>query len=297
MMFVVKARSFLRNFFLSRRVEADLDQEVHSHLEMLTEENIRAGMPPQEAQRIARIELGGVELVKEQIRDQQIGNWLLSVLSDCRYGLQQLRKNPGFTAVAVLTLALGIGANTAIFSLVDALILRELPVFKPRQLVQIATADAKGECGGISLPMFLAIQQYQPQFSELFGWWGNGIFNVEFKHEYSTADIWAVTGNFYSSLGVAPYLGRLIEPDDVDLRGVTSPRAAVMGYEFWQRHYAGDPAVIGSIVRIAGHPFTIIGVTRQWFTAMTVGPVPDITVPLNAKALIEEGRSLDDRSS
>src|SRR5713101_1843811 len=101
----VKARSFLRNLFLSRRVEVDLDEEVHSHLEMLIAENIRAGMPPQEAQRDARIELGGIEKVKEQDREEGLGNWMHSVVSDCPYGLRQLRKNPGATAVMIFTLA------------------------------------------------------------------------------------------------------------------------------------------------------------------------------------------------
>ncbi len=91
---LVKARSFLRNLFSTRRVDVDLDQEVHAHLELLTEENIRAGMPPKEAQRAARIELGGIEQVKEQVREERIGNWLHSVISDCRYGIRQLRKNP-----------------------------------------------------------------------------------------------------------------------------------------------------------------------------------------------------------
>src|SRR6266478_4826619 len=100
----VKARSFLRNLFLSRRAEVDLDEGVHSHLEMLIEENIRAGMPPKEAQRAARIELGGIEQVKEQVREERIGNWLAAVISDCRYAIRELRKNPSFTAVAVMTL-------------------------------------------------------------------------------------------------------------------------------------------------------------------------------------------------
>lgn len=134
---LVKARSFLRNLFLSRCVEADLKQEVHSHLELLTEENIRAGMPPKEAQRAARIELGGIEQVKEQVRERRIGNWLHSVISDCRYGVRQLRKNPGFAAVAILTLALGIGANTTIFSVVYAVLLKPLPYAHSEQLFNV----------------------------------------------------------------------------------------------------------------------------------------------------------------
>jgi len=122
----VKVRRFLQNLFSSRRLEGDLDEEVHSHLELLTEDNIRAGMPPNKAQRAARIELGGIEQVKEQVREERIGNWLHSVISDCRYGARQLRKNPGFTVVAVLTLALGIGANATIFQLLDAVRLRTL---------------------------------------------------------------------------------------------------------------------------------------------------------------------------
>src|SRR5579864_8547072 len=110
---LVKVRSFLGNLFSSRRVDADLDHEVHSHLELLIAENIRAGMPPKEAERAARIELGGIEQVKEQVREERLGNWLHSVFSDCRYGIRQLRKNPGFTVVAILTLAVGIGATTA----------------------------------------------------------------------------------------------------------------------------------------------------------------------------------------
>ena len=114
MRFLAKIHSSLRNLFSYRRMETDLDQEVRSHLEMLTEENVRAGMPLKEAERAARIELGGIEQVKEQVRERQIGNWLHSVISDGRHAFRQLRKNLGFTTVAVLTLALGIDLKSVV---------------------------------------------------------------------------------------------------------------------------------------------------------------------------------------
>jgi hypothetical protein len=133
---LLKARSFLRNLFSVRRMDADLNQEVHSHFEMLAEEYIRAGMPPAEAQRAARIELGGIEQVKEQVREQRLGNWLRCVVSDCRYGIRQLRKTPGFSTIAIITFALGIGANTAVFSILDAVLIRRLPYPNAERLVK-----------------------------------------------------------------------------------------------------------------------------------------------------------------
>ena len=150
----VKVRSFLRNLLASRHVEADLDEEIHAHIEMLTEENIRAGMPPKEAQRAARIELGGIEQVKEQVREQRIGNWLYSLSADCRYGLRQLRKNPGFTVVAVLTLALGIGATTAIFSVVYGVLLRPLPYRDSNRIMAVFEVTSKGRPSRLADPNF-----------------------------------------------------------------------------------------------------------------------------------------------
>jgi hypothetical protein len=137
----VKARSFLRNLFLSRRVEVDLDQEVHSHLEMLIAENIRAGMPPHEAQRAARIELGGVEQVKEQVRDSRTGAFLDSLLQDFRFALRQLRRSPGFALTAVLILALGIAANVIVFGVLQTLILRSLDVPRAKQVMTLQPKD------------------------------------------------------------------------------------------------------------------------------------------------------------
>src|SRR3989442_14421507 len=150
----VKARSFLRNLVFSHRVELDLDQEVRAHLEMLIAENIRAGMPPKEAERAARIELGGIEQVKEQVREERVGNWLHSVLSDCRYGLRQLRKNPGATAVMVFTLALAIGATTAIFSVVYGVLLRPLPYTDSNRIMAVFEVNSEGRWAHLADPNF-----------------------------------------------------------------------------------------------------------------------------------------------
>lgn len=133
MSLIARTRSLLRNLSL-RGVETDLDQEVRAHVDMLTDENVRAGMSADEAERAARIELGGVEQVKEQVREQRVGNWLHSVYADCRFALRQLRKNPGFTLIAILTLALGIGANTALFTVVESVLLRPLPYANSERL-------------------------------------------------------------------------------------------------------------------------------------------------------------------
>ena len=152
----IKALSFLRNLLLSRQVEKDLDQELNSHLEMLTEDKLREGLSLEEAQRSARIHLGGLEQVKEQARERRTGNWLHSLISDCRFALRQLRKSKAFTVVSLLTLAVGIGANTAVFSILYAVLIRPLPYPDPDRLVQVGAFDLRsGEYfGTTSYPDF-----------------------------------------------------------------------------------------------------------------------------------------------
>src|ERR1700688_130120 len=139
----VKVRSFLRNLYLSRRVETDLNNEVRSHLELMTAENMRAGMGPEEARRAARIELGGVEQVKEQVRDERAGNWVQSVIADCRFRIRQLRKNPGFSVVAIIALALGIAFSTIIFSIFYNGVLYPFPYRDAQRLTVIGITKTK----------------------------------------------------------------------------------------------------------------------------------------------------------
>jgi predicted permease len=260
----VKARRFLRNVFLSRRVEVDLDQEVHSHLEMLTEENIRAGMSPGEAQRVARIELGGIEQVKEQVREQWNGNGFRSVLSDGRYGLRQLCKNPGFTAVAVLTLALGIGANTAIFCVVDAVVLRPLPFHDPGRLVAVRSIDLKDatQGGDISYPAFLDWRSQSHSFEAMSVW---NVTNLTYTGGDQPESIRSavVSANLFSLLGVSPALGRPFGLEEDRPGGEDKP--VVLSYEFWQSHFGGDPNVLGRSLTLDNAKYTVAGVMPARF--------------------------------
>jgi predicted permease len=214
-----------------------------------------------------------------------------------RYTVRVLTRNPSFTAVALLSLALGIGANTAVFTLVNALLLRNLPVRNPERLVELSSVRRDGKIP-FSFPTFREVEQGQRVFSGLIGWSPAGMYNVEVNGVLSQEHVRAVTGNYYSELGVSPLLGRLITPEDVNPHNGSTSQVAVLGYEFWQSRFGGAPDVVGKTIRIEGQPFTILGITRKWFAGMTPGEPPEVTIPITAQPLIW-GRSiqgLDDRS-
>ena len=213
---------------------------------------------------------------------------------ELRYAVRVLTRDRGFTAVAVLSLALGIGANTAVFTLINALLLRNLPVRHPERLVELSSVRRDGKIP-FSYPTFRELERGQRGFSGLMGWSPGGTYNVEVNGVLSQEHVSAVTGNYYSELGVSPFLGRLISPEDVNPRNGATSQVAVLGYEFWQRRFGGKSNVVGQGIRIEGQPFTVLGVTRKWFAGMTPGAPPEVTIPITAQRLIW-GRSLDDRS-
>ena len=279
--------TWLDRVFHKSKLERQLDSELRFHLEQQTADNIAAGMDPAEARRRALAQFGGLEYIKEETRDARGTHFIDTLLQDIRFGLRMLRKSPGFTAVAVLTLALGIGANTAIFSLLDGLVLRDLPVPHPEQLVHVAAYAADNSDSGLSLPMFAEIARDQKVFSSMFMWEGEGVFNVDINGSLSRGDVWPINGNFYSALGAAPFLGRLIGPQDVDPNSETPIPVAVLGYDYWRLRYGGDPSVIGKTIKIEEVPFTIIGVTRSGFAGMTADIPFEIAVPFPTEQLIE----------
>ncbi len=215
-----------------------------------------------------------------------------------RYSLRALRKNPGFTTVAVLSLALGIGANTAIFTLINALSLRDVPVRQPERLVEVSPVLLERKIT-FSYPMYRELERQQRVFSAVIGWSSGDIVSVEVNGTLSQNEVYAVSGNFYSEMGATPLFGRLLTPEDAEPRSGSTKQVAVLGYEFWHGRFGGAPDVVGKQIRIEGTPFTIIGVTHKWFTGMSIGEPPEITIPITAEPLILPGvlTSLDDRSS
>src|SRR6266481_5088675 len=257
----VKVGSFLRNHFLSRRVDADLDQEVHSHLELLIAENIRAGMPPEEAQRAARIELGGIEQVKEQVREERLGNWLHSVLSDCRYGLRQLRKNPGATAVMVFTLALAIGATTAIFSVVYGVLLRPLPYSDASRIMAVFEVNTKGTWSHLADPNFDDFRDQNRSF-ETIAKYNSNIVSVSGASQPTRTAVASVSPDFLKVFGVQPILGR-------DFRASDAKKGAgptvLVSYGYWRQHLGSPTNLSQSHLKIDGAIYSVIGVLPAGF--------------------------------
>jgi predicted permease len=285
----VKAKRFLRNLFLSRRVEVDLDQEVRAHLEMLTEENVRAGMPPHEAQRAARIELGGVEQVKEQVREARTGAFLDSLLQDLSFALRQMRRSPGFALTAVLILTLGIAANVIVFGVLEGLVLRQLDL--PRA-DRVMTLQPKNGGPFVSYPEVRDVRDGNSLFSAVaafeiqdFGLEANGV----------TRPVWGceVSGQYFEVVGIKPFLGRLLERADDDHPGASE--AAVLSWSAWNSDFGADPNIVGKSIRIDKHPYTIVGVTPQGFYGTEKIGVTDIFVPMANEASLDGTNWLDSR--
>jgi predicted permease len=284
-----------------RRRDDELDEEIRAHIEMSAQEREERGATVDEARAAARREFGNVGLVKETTRDVWGWTWAERTWQDVRYGLRMMRRNPGFTAVAVLTLALGIGANTAIFSLIDALFLRSLPVRDPQELVLLKWSAHKqpnfyssanfGDCQQLSPRDYMTACSFShPFFDELHS--QSGIFSsvaasggtlqldLSGSGPASIMRGLIVSGNYFDTLGVRPAIGRMIEPSD---ENPSAAPVAVLGYGYWQRVFGGSIAVVGKTVDLNGVPTTIVGVAEHRFAALTPGSDPDAWLPLSLR--------------
>jgi predicted permease len=287
----------LGGLFRKERRDAELSSEIDSHLQLHIEDNLRAGMSREEARRQALTKLGGIEQTKENYRDRRGLPVLEVLLRDIQYALRMLRKNPGFTAVAVLTLALGIGANSAIFQMLDALTMASLPVRNPQEIAEIKIADRQGARGSVefwnaqaSYPLWEEIRRRQQSFSSIFAW-SPGQYNLSPSGEARWASGLEVSGNFFSALGIPPALGRVFV--DADDQPACNAPSVVLSNAFWQREFAGSPSAIGKKLTLERQPYEIIGVTPANFTGLEVGKNFDLAIPLCSESLgsVEENRS------
>jgi predicted permease len=280
---------WVRALFRVNRADEELQGELQFHLEKQIEANLAAGMNAGAAREAAMREFGGVEQIREECRDQRALNLFYDFGRDVRLALRQLRRSPGFAAVVVLSLALGIGANTAIFTLVHAVLLQRLPVTHPEQLYRLGDDDNCCVIGGLqgkysifSHPFYQELRDHTPQFSELAAFQAV-TRNISVRRSDSSAVAEArfgqfVSGNYFATFGVGTLAGRAIAPAD------DTPRAApvaVMSYRAWQQHYGLDPSIIGGAMTINGTPFTIIGIAPPGFFGDTLRPNPsDFWMPL-----------------
>ena len=249
----------VRNFWRKRRAETELDEEVRGYAELLAEEKIRNGVNARQARREAAMELGGVEQVKEQVRDVRAGHFFETLWQDIHFGARMLRKNPGFTIVAVLTLALGIGANTAIFSVIESVLLRPLPYDHPESLIEVwNTYLPSVPLGGLSPGDFQDWQKRATTVSELaaYSWVQQGA-NLTDDGDPQRVEVSYATSNLFPMLGEKAVTGRLF------MSGEDRPGAApvvVLTYRFWQSRFGGNPGVIGHTVTLDGLHYMIVGV-------------------------------------
>ena len=285
------------SLFRRDRLDRELDEELRTHIDFAVEENLKRGMTTEHARTAALKEFGGMTQTKETYREQRGLPFLEVLAQDTRYAFRQLRKSPGFALTVVITLALGIGANTAIFTLVHGILLRSLPVNDPSRLYRIGDKNDccyydsfqndDGDFDLFSYDLYLHFKQSAPEFEQLAAVEAGG---SSFSLRYGSSPAKSlqseyVSGNYFSTLGVGAYAGRpLVESDD-------SPGAApalVLNYQTWQADFGGDPHIVGATVYLNTHPFTVAGIAPPgFFGDRVVSRPPEIWLPLASEAVLE----------
>ncbi|HEY6442949.1 MAG TPA: ABC transporter permease [Candidatus Acidoferrales bacterium] len=289
----LKKLSFWWRLVLHRReLDRELDDEIAYHLEAKIEENVAKGITPEEARRAARIELGGVEQVKERVRSVRTGVWLETLLQDIWFGLRMLRKSSGFTAVAVLTLAVGIGVNTTIFTIFNGFLLRPLPVPHAGQIVAVAVQEKGFPPGvrGFSYPEFVDIRKQVGSTVDIFA---NSVSSSEMTVNGSTeyCAVSFVSANFFTTLHIKPASGQFTLPSEGEEPGVQP--TLVLDYSYWQRRFGGAP-VLGKQVLVHGMSATIVGIAPKGFRGMFSITPTDAYLPIGAM-VAEYPRFMTDR--
>ena len=284
--------SLLRNLFHKARREQELTEEIDAYLEMLVEQKIDEGLNPKEARRAALIELGGKEQVKEKVRDVRVGHQLETLWQDMRYAQRMLLKQPVITLIAIFTLALGIGANTVIFSVVNAVLLNAVPYYEPQRLVCIMERY-NNDSHFIGDASYLNLQAQSQAFEHLVALDQQGRLDLTGRGEPERLESCSVTASMFPAFGVTPQLGRAFTPEE---DRPEAPRVALLGHEFWQRRFGGDPAIIGQALTLGGQSRTVIGIMPPEFRRLLGGKVGsravDVWLPLALNARRELTRDV-----
>jgi predicted permease len=288
-MFFDEALRRVRMLFRGKQFQNDLDEEMRLHLELRQQQQLEAGLSPTAARTAARRSFGNTTSIKETSYTTWGWGWLESFLQDLRYGVRSMFRSPALTTVALLSLALGIGANTAIFSFLDALMLRSLPVKDPARLVvfggqedEAGVTDRYGSTTLYSYPFYRQLQQKNAVFSDvaaIFSFWNNVHGTVDGRDETEQMGVQLVSGSYFPTLGVQPAIGRALTEDDDNSEG--DHPVAVISHAWWKRVLASDPAVLNRKIKLGRTMFSIVGVAPPEFFGTKVGEAPDIWVPMS----------------
>jgi predicted permease len=288
----------LASWATARRDEKRLQAEIEEHLALQAADNVRAGLSPAEARRQAALKFGAVEAMKESYREQRGWPSLERLIQDTRRALRRLRRAPAFTIAAVLTLALGIGATTSIFTLVNAVLLKSLPVANPAELYRLGREShccyfdgysQKDEWSIVSYDLYKYLRDNTKGLAELAAFQDlTPILGVRRSGRSDAAQSYAgefVSGNYFKMFGVGAYAGRVLIPGDDQ---PNAPPVAVMSYRLWQERYGPDPSVIGSVFNLDDKPFTIVGIAPPNFFGDSLrNPLPDFFLPLNTEPYVD----------
>lgn len=291
MKIVAALRSLSARFFRSSQIEAEIDDELDTHIQLRADDLERSGLARPEAERRARIEFGARARIQEETRESLGGNFIDTCIKDMRFSLRVLRKSPGFTLIAIVTLAVAIGANAVVFGVLNGLLLRPLDVPDAQSLYGLEHGNEHNMWE--SYPDYRDLRDRNRSFDDLAGF---DITQVGLDSGDTPMNCWAyeITGNYFDALRIQPFLGRLIHASDE--RGPNSAPYAVLGHAYWHNHFHDDPGVVGRTIRLNKHPFTIVGVAPAEFHGTLVFGTADLFVPMVNQEQIEGRNFLESRS-
>jgi predicted permease len=291
-----KFRNVWRNLVHRKAVDADLDDELRAAFELAVDEQVAAGVSRNEARRHATIRFGRISAITTDIVQTRAGAGFEQLRQDVTFGVRLLRRSPVFALTAALSLGAGVGATTTIFTLVNALMLRELPVAQPRQLIEIGRITQRGQGFSFSYPAYERLRDENRVFSGLIALSRETIEGRAGDGQDAAAGRF-VSGNFFETLGIVPMAGRLLSPTDDRLEASGESAVAVVAYRFWQRALGGNPSAIGQTLRIDAVRFTIVGVLPPTFEDVVVGRPADFYVPIASEPLVDRDSQLREAAS